>query len=235
MTPPRAGSLSRARSPAAGQSQAPGSAVPGGPAARPGAAVVAAATRGAAPLGASVPAPGPPPRPAQGGPGALHAASPGAAEPAGWLLRWRRKRRLRPEVRLRARGSRWGSGAARAGASRVGLGASGPRGDARRAQFADGSPPLGHHLRLAPGPRSSLGGTGAARRPARPPGEREVGSARARRRLSRCPQPHFLASAGAFGAGDLARDQPPDKGEQRPSADHWDSTSSSAGTVAWTS
>lgn len=69
-----------------------------------------------------------------------------------------------------------------------------------------------HHLRLAPGPRSSLGDTGAARRPARSPGEREVGSARGRRPPWGYPQPPILAPAGPFGEGDLERDPLPTTG-----------------------
>lgn len=122
----------RSPDPRAGQSQAACSAVRGRRAPSPR----CCAPRLQSSPGALVPVPGP----AQGGPRALYAASPGAAEPAGWLLRWRRKGRLRREVRLRAGGPRWVNGAGRAGASLAALGASGGRRDARCwAQFAEGS------------------------------------------------------------------------------------------------
>lgn len=50
---------------------------------------------GNSPAGPRAPALGSPPGPALGRPVPFDAARPGAAEPAWWLLRWRRKRRLR--------------------------------------------------------------------------------------------------------------------------------------------
>lgn len=103
----------------------------------------------AEPRGCLRPAPGRPPGLAQRWLGALHAAGPGAAEPAGWLLRWRQKRRRRREVRLRARGSGCGSGA-RACLDRA-AGARGQVGSLCLGLSSDLA-----SLRRAWGPRSSL-------------------------------------------------------------------------------